>query len=184
MTNTHDFRTNLHRPLPPLSAQYRAYCAEDLGLLRAILCHPSIGRRRSPGALDHSFTLPDGHGVTVRASRIRVPRALINQLADDYVEYFILKDKPIYMYSVSIKVDSTSEVVVRGVGGTNHTRAQNRRRTRAAAEALHRPQDAHNIYENGTDLALPGRRFSWLGTQNIKPLPCPAELFSPRTSAA
>lgn len=188
MSNAHipfsNRTTDHHLALPPLSARYRAECTKDLALLRAILCHPTIGRRHSPGALDHAFSLPDGHGVTVRASRLTIPRALVDQLANDYAEFYLLRDQPIYMYSLAVKVESASEVVLRGLGGTNHTRAHNRRRARAVVEALHHPEDADKIYENGSDPSLPGRRFSWLATRDARPLPCPEELFSPRTSVA
>lgn len=173
-----------HLALPQLSELYRTKCAEDIELLRSILRHPSIGRRHNPGALDHSFSLPDGHGVTVRASRLVIPRTLVNQLADGIAEFYLLRDQPIYMYSLAVKLAPTSEVVVRGVGGTNRTRALQRRRFRAVAEAIHRPGDADKIYENGSDPSLPGRRFSWLATRDAQPLPCPKELFSPRTRVA
>ena len=184
MNTADEFPIHRRLALPPLSATYRAECFEDLDLIRTILCHPTIGRRHSPGALDHTFSLPDGPVVTVRASRIALPRALVSQLADVHAEYFILKDEPMFMYSVSVKVESSSEVVLRGIGGSNRTREENRRRTRAVAEALHRAQDCSKIHENGTDLALPGRRYSWIGTRDARPLPCPSELFSSRSSAA
>lgn len=184
MSKANEFPLHRHLVTPPLSAIYRTECSEDLGLIRAILCHPSIGRKHSPGALDHSFTLPDGPVVTVRASRIALPRTLVSQLADVHAEYFILKDAPLFMYSVSVKIESSSEVVIRGLGGSNRTREVNRRRARAVVEALHRAQDCSKIHENGHDLALPGRRYSWIGTRDARPLPCPNELFSPRPSAA
>ncbi|MCQ9171521.1 hypothetical protein JY506_04160 [Corynebacterium amycolatum] len=184
MNTADEFPLHRRLALPPQSATYRAECFEDLDLIRTILCHPTIGRRHSPGALDHSFSLPDGPVVTVRASRIALPRALVSQLADVHAEYFVLKDEPMFMYSVSVKVESSSEVVLRGIGGSNRTREENRRRTRAVAEALHRAQDCSKIHENGTDLALPGRRYSWIGTRDARPLPCPNELFSSRSSAA
>nr|WP_240393895.1 hypothetical protein [Corynebacterium lactis] len=176
--------TSLHLALPPLADQYRAACADDLALTFALLRHPSASNLRHRERMDHSFSLPDGHRVTLRTSKIRVPKSLVDRLALEHAEYLLLKDEPMFIYSVSVRLENATEVVDRRAGYSNRSQQDNRRRARAVVQAMHRRVDAQYLHANGSDPALPGRRFSWIGTRDARPLPSPSELFSPRSRVA
>lgn len=175
---------DLHFPLPALTERYRAACSEDLALVSTFLRHPCAGRQSNHGALDHTFSLPDGHRVTVRTSRVKIPRSLIDRLSRDYAEYLLLKEEPMFIFSVSVKVKTATEVVDLSGGKGNRTELANRRRARSVVEAMHRRMDAQRIHEDGTVPSVPGYRFSWVGTRDGRPLPSPEALFSPRPYAA
>ena len=166
-----------------LAMYYRNQCREQLALCLSLLRHPSAGMRARPG-ISHQISLPDGHQAEIHLRRHKLPAGATEKLARHHAEYLLLADEPLFLFSVIVRIDGGSEVVEVGPGGLNRNDTLQRRRARATAQALHPESASLHIFDDGTDPRLRGYRFSWIGSREAYPLPCPKELFSPRLSAA
>ena len=181
VTDQHTYsHLGIHKPPQQrnlLADHYRAACADELALVSTFYRHPVAARTMRPGALDHTITLPDAHGVTatIRTHRVRVPAGLVRDLSLRYPEYLMLGGQPVYLFTASILV---------GLHDDQPTPLAGPLHARAIAEALHNEHDAANIHPNGTDPASGAFRFSWIGDREGRVFTSPPELFIPRSRAA